>query len=69
MLYSMIIRGIVLMKYKCVVVDLDQTLLHEDKSLSQKTIDAFAKLPPETEIVVATGRAIIRTQRYADLIR
>ena len=68
MLYSMIIRGIVLMKYKCVVVDLDQTLLREDKSLSQKTIDAFAKLPPETEIVVATGRAIIRTQRYADLI-
>ena len=56
------------MKYKCVVVDLDQTLLHEDKSLSRETIEVFAQLPPETEIVVATGRAITRTQRYADLI-
>lgn len=43
------------MKYKCVVVDLDQTLLHEDKSLSRETIEVFAQLPPETEIVVATG--------------
>ena len=56
------------MKYKCVVVDLDQTLLHEDKSLSRETIEVFAQLPPKTEIVVATGRAITRTQRYADLI-
>ena len=54
------------MKYKCVVVDLDQTLLHKDKSLSDLTAAAFAQL--ETEIVVATGRAIVRTQRYAELI-
>lgn len=56
------------MKYKCVVVDLDQTLLHKDKSLSDLTAAAFAQLPCETEIVVATGRAIVRTQRYAALI-
>lgn len=56
------------MKYKCVAVDLDQTLLHTDKSLSDLTAAAFAQLPCETEIVVATGRAIVRTQRYAELI-
>ena len=50
------------MKYKCVVVDLDQTLLHEDKSLSRETIEVFAQLPPETEIVVATAMPISSTR-------
>ncbi|MFW6022250.1 MAG: Cof-type HAD-IIB family hydrolase [Halanaerobiaceae bacterium] len=45
------------MKYKMVVLDLDDTLLDKDHTISEKTITTLNKLRDmDVEIVVATGR-------------
>ncbi len=45
------------MQYKMVVLDLDDTLLNKEHSISQKTINTLEKLKNKgVEVVVATGR-------------
>ena len=52
------------MKYKIAVVDLDQTLLHEDKTLSERTVQALSRFAQKGKVVVATGRAYSRSIEY-----
>lgn len=54
-----------LMKYKMVAVDLDDTILHKDKTISEYTKAVFEKLSENVKIVVATSRAIQRAGEYA----
>lgn len=53
------------MKYKMVVVDLDDTILHKDKTISEYTKVVFERLSRKVKIVVATSRAIARAGEYA----
>ena len=53
------------MKYKMVAVDLDDTILHKDKTVSEYTKSVFEKLSKHVKIVVATSRAIQRAEDYA----
>ena len=52
------------MKYKLVAVDLDDTILHSDKTISEYTKSVFEKLSQKVKIVVATSRAINRAEEY-----
>ncbi|WP_303015412.1 HAD family hydrolase [Holdemania massiliensis] len=52
------------MKYKIAVVDLDQTLLYEDKTLSERTVQALSRFAQKGKVVVATGRAYSRSIEY-----
>lgn len=54
------------MKYKMVVVDLDDTILHKDKTISEYTRNVFEKLSEKVKIVVATSRALQRAGEYAE---
>lgn len=54
------------MKYKMIAVDLDDTILHSDKTISEYTKDVFKRLSKKTKIVVATSRAIQRAGDYAE---
>ena len=42
------------MKYKIAVVDLDQTLLYEDKTLSERTVQALSRFAQKGKVVVAS---------------
>lgn len=53
------------MKYKMVAVDLDDTILHKDKTISEYTQAVFERLSENVKIVVATSRAIQRAGEYA----
>ena len=53
------------MKYKLVAVDLDDTILHKDKTISEYTKSVFEKLSRHIKIVVATSRGIQRAEEYA----
>jgi len=53
------------MKYKLIAVDLDDTILRSDKTISEYTKDVFEKLSKKVKIVVATSRAINRAGEYA----
>ena len=53
------------MKYKMIAVDLDDTVLHKDKTISEYTKAVFEKLSKNAQIVVATSRAIQRAGEYA----
>lgn len=53
------------MKYKIIAVDLDDTILHKDKTISEYTKSVFEKLSEKAKIVVATSRAIGRAGEYA----
>ena len=53
------------MKYKLVAVDLDDTILHSDKTISEYTKAVFEKLSKKVKIVVATSRGIQRAEEYA----
>ena len=51
-------------------IDLDQTLLHTDKTVSAYTQAIFRRLKTETDhkVIVATGRAGMRAQEYMEAI-
>ena len=53
------------MKYKLVAVDLDDTILHSDKTISEYTKAVFEKLSKKVKVVVATSRGIQRAEEYA----
>lgn len=53
------------MKYKMVAVDLDDTILWKDKTISEYTKTVFEKLSKKVKIVVATSRGIQRADEYA----
>lgn len=56
-------------KIKTVVVDLDRTLLHTDKTLSEYTIKVLNECKKcGIKIMVATARPIRTTKEYCDLI-
>lgn len=55
----------VFMKYKMVAVDLDDTILRKDKTISEHTKAVFEKLSKMVKIVVATSRGIQRAEEYA----
>lgn len=54
------------MKYKMVAVDLDDTILHKDKTISEYTKSVFERLSKNVKILVATSRAIQRAGEYAE---
>lgn len=57
------------MKYKTIIVDLDRTLLHTDKSVSKYTIDTLKKCKEKgMNLVVATGRPLRNTTEYNDIL-
>lgn len=53
------------MKYKIIAVDLDDTILHRDKTISEYTMDVLEQVSKKAKIVVATSRAIQRAGEYA----
>ncbi len=57
------------MQYKLLVVDLDDTLLNEDLSVSKRNMDAIQKIREKGVMVtVATGRATPSALYYSDLL-
>ena len=56
-------------RIKTIVVDLDRTLLHTDKTLSAYTIEVFEECKKcGIKIMVATARPFRTAKQYADLI-
>lgn len=53
------------MKYKIIAVDLDDTILHKDKTISEYTKAVFEQVSKKAKVVVATSRAIGRAGEYA----
>lgn len=55
---------------KLLAIDLDQTLLHTDKTVSAMTREIFHRLKTETDhqVIVATGRAVMRAKEYMEAI-
>lgn len=54
---------------KTIVVDLDRTLLHTDKSLSEHTVKVLSECKRHgIKIMVATARPLRATKQYCDLI-
>lgn len=53
------------MNAKMIVVDLDQTLLKQDKTLTERTAVALRRFSEIGHIVIASGRALPRIQEYA----
>lgn len=51
---------------KILAVDLDQTLLRSDKSISSFTKEVFHKLKQTTDhkVIIATGRSVMRAEAY-----
>lgn len=58
------------MKMKYLIIDLDQTLLHTDKSLSPYTREVFDRVHEcrDFSVIVATGRSVMRAQDYMTMI-
>lgn len=57
------------MKNTIIAVDLDETLLHSDKSISQRTINILKKCQNlGATIVVSTSRDAINSEQYAKVI-
>lgn len=56
---------------KILAIDLDQTLLRSDKTISEYTIETFRKLKENNGygVFIATGRSIMRSQDYMCAIR
>ena len=54
--------------YRLVAVDMDGTLLRRDKTVGEKTVQAMnAALKQGTEVVIATGRSRVQSERYMEL--
>lgn len=55
---------------KLLTIDLDQTLLRSDKSISSFTKDVFNRIyqRDDLHVVIATGRSFMRAQEYMDMI-
>ncbi|SJZ78046.1 Cof-type HAD-IIB family hydrolase [Anaerorhabdus furcosa] len=56
---------------KLLAIDLDQTLLHTDKLVSDFTKNVFAKLDnrDDIKVIVATGRSYLRANNYVEAIK
>ena len=52
------------MEVKAIVLDLDGTLLKNDKSISEYTVDVLRRYSKIGKIVIATGRSIYRIKSY-----
>lgn len=52
------------MKVKSVFLDLDGTVLHDDKSISKKLIDVITELKKKINIYVSTGRSYESSSSY-----
>lgn len=58
------------MKPKLIVTDLDGTALRNDKTLSEETIEAFARCKENNiPVAIATARYIIGAKPYADALQ
>ena len=53
------------MNPKTLVLDLDGTLLKNDKSISQYTVDVLNRFAEKGNIIIATGRSIYRIGKYS----
>lgn len=55
---------------KLLAIDLDLTLLRTDKTLSKFTMETFRELKKreDIQVIVATGRSIMRSQNYMEAI-
>lgn len=56
------------MNAKMIVVDLDQTLLKQDKTLTERTAVALRRFSKIGHVVIASGRALPRIQEYAQRV-
>lgn len=57
------------MKNNIIIVDLDRTLLHTDKSVSEYTLETLKKCKEkDIKLIVATGRPLRNTTYYHELI-
>lgn len=57
------------MKYKLVCMDMDGTLLNDNKQVSERTIKAIEKAHKlGVKVVIATGRIFVSARFYGDLI-
>ncbi|OFI05072.1 sugar phosphatase YidA [Clostridium acetireducens DSM 10703] len=57
------------MKYKLVCIDMDGTLLNDDKKISERTLKTIKKAKEKgVNIVISTGRLFISADYYSDLI-
>lgn len=66
--HEVVIKKEILLKmYKLIAVDMDGTLLREDKTISQATKDAIKKARAKgTKVVLASGRPLEGLVRYLD---
>lgn len=54
--------------YRLIAVDMDGTLLRRDKTVGEKTVLAVnAALKQGTQIIIATGRSRVQSERYMEL--
>ena len=55
---------------KVLAIDLDQTLLRTDKTISKATQDVFHQLKTKTDhkVIIATGRALSRAEEYMEAV-
>lgn len=54
--------------YRLVAVDMDGTLLRRDKTVGEKTVQTVnAALKQGTEVIIATGRSRVQSERYMEL--
>jgi len=54
------------MNTKAIVLDLDGTLLKNDKSISDYTVEVLRKYSEIGKIIIASGRSLIRIKKYSD---
>lgn len=52
--------------YKLVAIDVDGTLVNDEKKLTQKTIDAIKRVKNNTKIVISSARSFHRVKKYLE---
>lgn len=57
------------MDYYGIIFDLDETLLHKDKSISLNTLSVLEQIHLKTKLFFASGRSVMRMEQYSNLIK
>ncbi|MCH1942392.1 HAD-IIB family hydrolase [Holdemania massiliensis] len=51
-----------------IIFDLDETLLHKDKSISSNTVGILKQIHLNKNLFFASGRSVMRMKKYSDLV-